>query len=387
MNSVDMPLRCDGLHPPALLRSEFELGKFSPVESRLVEFSAKRLAAALGIHKFVAVFSGYWPERGASMETCSFKELEALTVTARSAARADRTLVVASAGNTARAFMHVCSLYEINALIVVPESAMPMLWSMRMPYVRLVVRGGNADYADAIAVANRIALMPGFFPEGGVANVARRDGMTTVLLAAAEHLGRMPAYYFQAVSSGAGAITAWEASHRLRADEHYAGQRICLQLAQNLPFAPMADVWKRRSRDLDLGNERKAKKRIARIDARVLSNRTPPYVLTGGLYDAIDDTGGQMHGVTSQEARQAAALFESTEGCDIDPAAAALRRTVTDQLVDAEETVVINITGGGRARAARDPPSLPAVPDLYVEPFELPSIPERVARLVERRIA
>jgi threonine synthase len=41
------------------------------------------------------------------METCSFKELEALAVTARSAAWADRTLVVASAGNTTRGSAHL----------------------------------------------------------------------------------------------------------------------------------------------------------------------------------------------------------------------------------------------------------------------------------------
>ena len=289
--------------------------------------------------------------------------------------------------------MHVCSLYEINALIVVPESALPMLWSTRVcaPSVRLVVIGGKADYADAIAVANKVASLPGFFSEGGATNVARRDGMSTVLMAAAEHLGRLPQHYFQAVGSGTGAIAAWEAAQRLRADERFAGQQMRLQLAQNLPFAPMVDAWQRRSRELNLGNEKKAKEQIAQIDASVLSNRTPPYSLAGGLYDALDETDGQMHGVTNQEARKAAALFEATEGCDIDPAAAvavaSLCKAVTDRRVDAEESVVINITGGGRVRAARELPSMSAVPDLFVLPSELASIQERVARLSERRIA
>ena len=141
-----------------------------------------------------------------------------------------------------------------------------------------------------------------------------------------------------------------------------------------------ADAWQRRSRTLDLDDEGLAKERIARIDAGVLSNRTPPYALTGGLYDALADSDGRMYGVTNAEARQAAELFERTEGCDLDPAAA-------DRRVAADEPVVINLTGGGRARAARELPNVPTVPDLFVAPSDLQSIPERVARLAERRAA
>jgi hypothetical protein len=53
----------------------------------------------------------------------------------------------------------------------------------------------------------------------------------------------------------------------------------------------------------------------------------------------------------------------------------------------ADEPVVINLTGGGRARAARELPNVPPVPDLFAAPSDLQSIPERVARLAERRAA
>ena len=127
-DDLSMLLSCDAHHPPAVLRSEYRRACFRPIEARPglfryadwlpvrlhhpgsprpAAFNAERLAAALGIRELVAVFSGYWPERGARMETCSFKELEALAVTARSAGWADRTLVVASAGNTARVSAHL----------------------------------------------------------------------------------------------------------------------------------------------------------------------------------------------------------------------------------------------------------------------------------------
>ena len=75
--------------------------------------------------------------------------------------------------------------------------------------------------------------------EGGARNIARRDGMGTVMLDAALTIGKMPDHYFQAVGSGTGGISVWEAAIRLRADGRF-GQKIPkLQLAQNLPFVPM----------------------------------------------------------------------------------------------------------------------------------------------------
>jgi cysteate synthase len=60
---------------------------------------------------------------------------------------------------------------------------------------------GN-DYTDAINLAGRIAKLPGMVPEGGARNVARRDGMGTMMLDAAVTIGKMPDHYFQAVGSG-----------------------------------------------------------------------------------------------------------------------------------------------------------------------------------------
>ena len=126
--------------------------------------------------------------------------------------------MVSSAGNTGRAFLQTFSRYGLPALVVVPENALPHMWitGEKHPAVRLAVVRGGGDYSDAIEVGNRIAAQPGFYAEGGARNVARRDGMGTVVLAAAEALGESPRHYFQAVGSGTGAIAAWEMSLRLR---------------------------------------------------------------------------------------------------------------------------------------------------------------------------
>ena len=58
----------------------------------------------------ISSFNGYWPERGGAITTCSFKELEAIPTVIRVQEQNGATLVIASAGNTARAFLQVSAL-------------------------------------------------------------------------------------------------------------------------------------------------------------------------------------------------------------------------------------------------------------------------------------
>ena len=56
-------------------------------------------------------------------------------------------------------------------------------------------------------------------------------------------LGRIPEHYFQAVGSGTGGISAWEASLRLKEDGRFGSNCSRLHLAQNLPNAPIYYAW------------------------------------------------------------------------------------------------------------------------------------------------
>ena len=338
-----------------------------------VAYRSRELARRIGLDELVVLFSGYWPERGAHCETCSFKELEALTVTARLPEQERRPLVVASAGNTGRAFHAVCSRTAVPAVVVVPEAALPALWTT-VPVaseVTLIAVTGNADYADAIRVAGMIADLPAFLAEGGAHNVARRDGMGTVMLAGVECAGALPRHYVQAVGSGTGAIAAWEMAQRLVRDGRFGARVPRLHLAQNRPFTIMADAWERRSRHLPALDEAQAKQRIAAMRASVLSNRNPPYALAGGVYDALSDSAGIMYRVTNRQAERAAALFAASEGCDIDPAAAvavaALQQAVARGAVRRDETVFLNITGGGLRRLHGERSVRRLAPDLVVD--------------------
>jgi cysteate synthase len=183
--------------------------------------------------------------------------------------------------------------------------------------------------------------------------------MGTVMLDAAITIGKLPDHYFQAVGSGTGGISAWEAAIRLRADGRFGQKLPKLQLAQNLPFVPMYNAWQEKRREIIPELDMKdAKKQIEETYATVLTNRAPPYGVTGGLYDALVDTDGIMYAITKEEALEARALFESLEGIDIlSPsavAAASLLKAVETGKVSKDETILLNIAGGGYKRLKED---------------------------------
>ena len=325
-----------------------------------VTYKSQGLAGALGLPNLYITFSGYWPEKGAFMKTCSFKETEAYSVCGRLDPMQDKVLVVASAGNTARAFAQVCSDNKIPLLITVPEDNLNALWFENEldDCVKLVAARSGGDYFDAIHLSNIAVKLERFIPEGGARNVARRDGMGTTVLSAATTIGRIPDYYFQAIGSGTGAIAAWEANIRLIEDGRYGSHKMKLMLSQNLPFKPIHDAWKAGSRDLLPFDDMEARKQVEEISAKVLSNRKPPYGLAGGLFDAMKDAGGDILLANNSEAEKAAEMFLELEGIDIHPAAAIATATLVKEAregrLEKDAVVMLNITGGGEARFKHD---------------------------------
>ena len=325
--------------------------------SEPVTYKSERLAKRLGLDNLYITFNGWWPERNARMTTCSFKEMEAYSVCARLGDELqDKVLVVASAGNTARAFAKVCSDNGIQLLLCVPQDNINALWFDKPlnPCVKLITTASGSDYFDAINLSNVVCTMEGYLAEGGAKNIARRDGMGTTMMSATTFIGRTPDFYFQAVGSGTGAIAAWEANLRFIEDGRFGANKARLMVSQNKPFVPMYDAWRADSRSMLPYDADQARKDAAEICAPVLSNRKPPYSLAGGLYDALKDTQGDILAVSNDEANAAKALFEETEGIDIYHAAAvataSLQQAVTKGTVKREDVVMLNITGGGERR-------------------------------------
>lgn len=321
-----------------------------------VVYQSLGLSEKLGLENLYIAFNGYWPERGAAIVTCTFKEFEAAVVLENARGNDIEGMVVASAGNTARAFAHLSTVTGFPVIIVVPKMCLSEMWylesSLKIPTLALV----DGDYSDAIDMAGRIARTQGYPFEGGVKNIAKRDGLGIVLLEAVSKIGKLPDCYFQAVGSGTGAIAMWEMAKRFLRDGRFDHSLPQLHLAQNIPFIPMVNAWEHRSRDLfpeDLNPDL-----INKITTRVISSRYPAYSVKGGVYDALAASGGAMYGIENDDVYGAMDLFKETEGIDIVPAAgvavAALRKAVTGSGINRKDVILLNITGGGEDRLKKE---------------------------------
>lgn len=398
--------QCDGL-----LRSLYCLTAFKPTDQlNLFAFQdwlpstassdipigtsicrSEQFAKKLGLRHLAIAFSGYAPEVGAYNPTGSFKDFEAVPTMLYSREHGIESLILASAGNTARAFAYAAVQLDYPVVIVVPERARDRLWipCKATDAIRLVVLEGCDDYAVAIRTASLIGRALGIANEGGSRNVARRDGMSTAILEYAKQENALPTHYFQAIGSGTGAIATWEASQRLLTAGigHVLPQ---LHLSQNAPFTPIHDAWTQNKAidpDVDVADQLR---RIDQIDALVLANRTPPYSIAGGVRDALSSTGGHTYAISNDEARAAATLFEDTEGLAIGPAAAvataSLIQAVAMKRVAREDAMLLHITGNNEALLRRDFTlhNIPPVWQVKPEAITEESIQDAGDRLVRR---
>ena len=384
---------------PSLVRAVYENTKFTPREDLKglyryaewlpivrtlrhshapVTYKSKGLASVLGMENLYITFSGYCPRIGARMETCSFKETEAYSVCARLPKKNKRILVVQSAGNTARAFAKVCSDNNIPIVICVPLDNFNDLWFKKKlsSCVKIIATPSGTDYFDAITLGDKLCKDPRYMAEGGAKNVARRDGMGTTLLSAVEVIGRIPDAYFQAVGSGTGAIAAWENAARLAADGRFGENKMRIYASQNAPFTIMYDSWKAHSRELVPMTPEEGRQNAEVILGKVLSNRKPPYSLAGGLFDVLEKSGGDMFKVFNDEIVSWVVKYFSLEGYDLFPASAcavsSLKQALDAGIVKHDETVMLNVTGGGMLGATRKgfilkEPDLILSPDLPAE--------------------
>lgn len=351
-----------------------------------VVYRSEGLANHLGLENLFIAFNGYWPEKGAALETCTFKEFEAAAVLENARENGVEGLIVASAGNTARAFAHLSAVTGFPVVIVVPRMCLMEMWYLEPRSVVQTLALGDGDYADAIDVARKIAMATGFPFEGGVKNIAKRDGLGIVMLEAVSKIGRLPDHYVQAVGSGTGAIGVREMADRFIRDGRFGSRLPMLHLGQNLPFAPMFHAWEKNSRILapeDLDPEL-----IPKITTRVLSTRYPAYAVKGGVYDALTATNGKMYGIENDDVYAGMDAFLKSEGVDIVPASAvavaALIAAVRTSAVKKKETVLLNITGGGEKRLRQEKKTFSVVPQYISKAVSEKQIEELLCNVLKK---
>jgi cysteate synthase len=338
---------------------------------------AERFGQRIGLDHLVCCVNGYWPEIGATNPTGTFKDFEALPTLLTFAGLGRKRMILASAGNTARAFAYAAHSADVLVYLVVPESMLFRIWlpaSHPADRVRLIAVQGSSDYSEAIRFADALSQRYGLDPEGGARNVARRDALGTVMLEAAYSLGRLPVHYFQAVGSGTGAIAAFEAAVRLQGDPRFAGSALpAIHVSQNSPFEPIYRAWHDGS-PIDPA----AHWGDGEVYATVLANRNPPYAIRGGMRDVLQESGGNVYSVGSGEAKAAHEEFAAEEGFDLEPAAAvavaSLQQAVALGRVARQDLVLLNLTGGGFQSLRRDFGIRQLTPDLVVSASDVDAV-------------
>ncbi len=371
----------------SLLRTEYKRKDFHPLsghgifkykdwlpvediiktQSGPICYKSEKLAEILNLKNLWISFSGYWPERDANVISCSFKEFEAYPTMQRRKECNSGIILVASAGNTARAFAEVSAKIDEPVIVVVPKSAIDKIYTSN-PAKNVFLIAIDGDYTDAINYSDKLCSIDGIVAEGGAKNIARRDGMGTVMLEAVRCIGHLPDWYIQGVGSGTGGIAAWEAAIRLIQTGNFGETLPKLLLIQNYPFTPITNAYmkyRRKIEQFDLpGPDEES------VYAPVLTNRAPPYSIVGGVYDALIETDGIMGSVTNAESIDAFSLFQNTEGIDIDPAAAVsvagLIKAVYEGKIDSNSCILLNITGGGYIRRQHEVNIFHKTPDVIV---------------------
>ena len=173
----------------------------------------------------------------------------------------------------------------------------------------------DGDYPDAIELVAAVSRTAPFYPEGGIRNVGRRDGLATVLLSAFEEMGCLPSHYFQAVGSGTGTIAVLEGARRVR-DAIGGGQLPRLVLCQNIPFTPIYDAWRGRLRQLSNESAESYRGAVADAFADELTNWKPPYGVRGGVYESLVESGGDVMATDNTSVQKAMDMFRWLEGID-----------------------------------------------------------------------
>ena len=333
-------------------------------------YKAEALGEALGMSNLWVTFHGYWPEKGAMCPTGSFKDMEAVPTIQRLHDHGCTGLICASAGNTARGFTHFCGLADMPLIVVVGKDHGHRIWTKKghpTDSVKVVVVE-NGDYYDAKTVAKGIAKeLTGWQMEGSVHNVARRDGIGSLILDAAFTIGAMPAHYFQGIGGGPGPIGVHEMAERLIEAGQFEGPVPRQHLSQNVEHCPIHNAWQAK-RDHLIDED--FPPHDVEVYSDYLMNKGPAYHQVGGVHDILKASNGQTYIVEKETAVAAKTLFESIEGIDImTPGAvalASLQQALASGEIDPDECTVLNISGGGVERLKSEHETAPVEPWLRV---------------------
>lgn len=294
--------------------------------------------------------------------TRTFKDREAEIVINRFRELGLRRFVLCSTGNTAAAYTRAINLIDDTEMfLVVPKNAE---WRIDFELGSVRAIALDAPYHDAIAFSKELARRLGAASEGGFANIGRRESMKTLAFEVAES-GISPDVYVQAVGSGVGPYGVFKGFQELMelGIIDRIPRIICVQPEA---CAPMVRAFMDGSPEI----REEHVVRNPRTIATTLANGNPrssyPYIRK-----IVLDSDGTMLAVSEDEIREAVEFVGRFFSCE--PAAAVawagLRKAIREGIIDRDEVVLINHSGGNRdnRKVQRLPTFKPSEIDRVVE--------------------
>lgn len=293
---------------------------------------SQRFAPGLGHARVYIKDERYGP-------TSSFKDRQAAVAVAAMVEGGVREAVIASTGNAAVAYAAACARAGIKLWVfmtsLVPQEKLREAALFGAEVIRV---SGNYDQTKQIAA--QFAQRRHLLLDRGASSIPAKESMKTIAYEIVEQLGwRAPDWYIQAVSGGLGPLGVYHGFKELFAMGLI--ERIPkLAIIQSDGCAPMVNAFK--------AGKEVAEAVIPNTRIIILSTGDPGKAYTY-LWKLTQTYGGVMEAVSDAEAFSAMRALAKTEGMAVEPAAAVafagLEKMLKNNLIGAEESVVVNCTG------------------------------------------
>lgn len=210
--------------------------------------------------------------------------------------------------------------------------------------VLFVLRG--ASFVEACDEAAAYAKRANITGESGFFNPARREGLKTAFLEAAEQLPQPADWYVQAVSSAMGVYGTYKGAKELMAMGRipHLPRLLCVQQET---CAPMARAFQDNSPVIRVHDIVPRPRGIAEAILRGNPMRVYPYVRA-----IVNESRGTILAASETEIRQARRMVEDLAGISpcftASTAVAGLVRMAREGRIPRDDTVLVNLTGADR---------------------------------------
>ncbi len=262
-----------------------------------------------------------------------------------------RDFTASSTGNSSTALAHWVSWApEMSLHLFVGEAFLPYLQvspEARNVHVWALL---GATFVEAAEEARRHAEARGFMADRGFFNIARREGLKTAFLEAAEDLPEGIDWYVQAVSSAMGVYGAFKGAREMLALGRLEAlpRLLCVQQASN---APMVRAFEEGHESFPSTHIVADPRGIARSILRGDPTRVYPHVR--GI---VTESGGTMAAVDEREILEAQQLLLELEGITCCATAAValagVGRLARMGQLEASAKILVNLTGRERPSGA-----------------------------------